>query len=65
MGRPTKTLPIKPRDLWPDGKQGSTIKCGPVSVKFQRTKKGKRVVVMSRRHKPLHIIVDKHSKRTV
>lgn len=62
MGRPAKTLPIKPRDLWPVGKQGSTIDCGDVIVKFQRTRKGKRVTVLSRRHKPRHFIVDKYSQ---
>lgn len=44
-----RTLHIKPSDLWP-----STLRCGSVTVQFQTGKRGRRVKVLSKRHKPRH-----------
>ena len=54
LSRRIHTLHIKASKLWP-----SVLRIGPVVIQFQTGKRGRRVKVVAKRHRPRHRVFTK------
>lgn len=63
MGRPA-TIHVKFNKLWPKDGRGSVLRVGDTVIQFQeRTRKhGRRVKIVSQRHKPKHLTLQVDSE---